>query len=216
MREEFPASETISLAFATPIYRRLWPDAEAVNEGLLRIALEREKTDPSAGRSNVNGWHSSDDVFEWPYPEITTLRGWVAEAIRDMTNFALEGETRHPLDVEMGGGAWFNLCRNGGYNKIHNHPECSWSGVYYVCLGDAHADAPPDAGRIEFLDPRMGAMMLTPTGPSASPKLRIDPTPGLMMVFPCWLYHYVNPFQGDGTRLSLAFNIRLDFENAQP
>jgi hypothetical protein len=30
---------------------------------------------------------------------------------------------------------------------------------------------------------------------------------GTMVVFPSWLYHFVNPFYGDGTRVSVAFNV---------
>jgi uncharacterized protein (TIGR02466 family) len=211
MKTEFPVTDTISLAFPTPIYRHLWPDSAAVNEGLRRIVLERERTEPGLARSNVGGWHSREDLFDWVHPEIATLRGWVATAIRDMTQFALEGALKGQLDIEIDGGAWVNLCRDGGYNKIHNHPDCSWSGVYYVCLGEADPDAPPEAGQIEFLDPRMGALMVTAAGPDAPPKFTIVPEPGLMLIFPNWLYHYVNPFRGKGERISIAFNIRLRF-----
>lgn len=214
MKAEFPATDTINLTFSTPIYRHLWPDSAAVNEGLRRIVLDRERTDQGVNRSNVGGWHSREDLFEWPHPEIATLRGWVATAIRQMTEFELEWELDRELNVEMDGGAWANLCRDGGYNKIHNHPECSWSGVYYVCLGKADPDAPPDAGLIEFLDPRMGALMVTATGADAAPKFKIVPEPGLMLVFPNWLYHYVNPFRGTEERISIAFNIRLRFRES--
>jgi hypothetical protein len=31
---------------------------------------------------------------------------------------------------------------------------------------------------------------------------------GMMVLFPSWLYHFVNPFFGDGERISIAFNIQ--------
>ena len=34
----------------------------------------------------------------------------------------------------------------------------------------------------------------------------IDPTPGLMVLFPSWLQHFVHPFFGKGERISIAFN----------
>ena len=46
-------------------------------------------------------------------------------------------------------------------------------------------------------------------GSNAFPKLVLDPKPGLMVIFPSWLYHYVNPFHGAGERISIAFNINL-------
>lgn len=212
MRNHYPGPGNVGLAFATPILQRLFDDAESVNQGLTRIVLEREKTMPSAGRSNVGGWHSNDDLFEWPYPEIATFRGWLGEAVGEITNVDLDGRVGGQMDVQMDGGAWVNLCRDGGYNKIHNHPGCSWSGVYYVSTGVRAPDAPPDAGCIEFLDPRMGATETGFNGPDALPKLRVEAVPGLMVVFPSWLYHYVNPFRGSGERISIAFNVNLRFQ----
>ena len=29
-----------------------------------------------------------------------------------------------------------------------------------------------------------------------------------MVVFPGWMYHFVNPYQGEGERISIAFNVR--------
>ncbi len=213
MKSDYPGKGRVSLAFPTPVYRHVWPGADAVNAGLRRIILEKEKNQPSLGRSNVGGWHSSEDLIDWPHPEIKALRGWVGQAVAEMTSFAIEDRGDRPFEVEVDGGAWVNLSRDGGYNKIHNHPECHWSGVYYVCVGDRDPNASEGAGKIEFLDPRMAATVVTPDGPDAPPKLIIDPVPGLMVVFPNWLYHYVNPFHGSGVRISIAFNVRLRFRS---
>jgi uncharacterized protein (TIGR02466 family) len=213
MRQEIPFSETLTLAFATPIVRRQWPGAAEVNEGLKKAIFEREKSEPSSGRSVVGGWHSRDDLLDWPYPEIRTLSGWIGAAIQEMTQFARPdiGQSG-PVQIDLDGGAWANVLRSGAYHKIHNHPDCDWSGVYYVATGEADPNAPADNGMIEFLDPRMGATSPGPGGPEAMPKLRIAPVPGLMLIFPSWLYHYVNAFQGKGERISIAFNVRLKIQ----
>ena len=39
-----------------------------------------------------------------------------------------------------------------------------------------------------------------------APVLRAEA--GTMIVFPSWLYHFVNPFQGDGERISVSFNMQ--------
>ena len=82
----------------------------------------------------------------------------------------------------MDGGAWVNLCRNGGYNTMHNHPACSWPGVYYVSTGERDPAASKNAGSIEFLDPRMGATSVGLNGPGALPKLKIDPVGGILFL----------------------------------
>lgn len=210
MRPEIPLSETLTAAFATPVFRRLWPDAGAVNDGLRRAILEREQAERTAGRSVVGGWHSRDDLLDWPYPEIRALRGWIGAAIQEMTQFARPDiGAAGPVNIDLDGGAWANVLRDGGYHKIHNHPDCDWSGVYYVSTGALAPDGPPENGMIEFLDPRMGATSPGPKGPEAMPKLRVPTAAGLMVVFPSWLYHYVNPFRGTGERISVAFNVRL-------
>ena len=35
--------------------------------------------------------------------------------------------------------AWATILRKGGYNSVHTHPGCAWSGVYYVDTGGAAA-----------------------------------------------------------------------------
>jgi hypothetical protein len=35
----------------------------------------------------------------------------------------------------------------------------------------------------------------------------ILPRPGLLVLFPSWLFHQVRPYRGTGLRISLAFNL---------
>ncbi|MBK18895.1 MAG: hypothetical protein CMM52_08685 [Rhodospirillaceae bacterium] len=212
MLTKYPGAGNVSFAFPTPLYQRVMPGYETVNPELTRIILEHEKESVSLGRSNVGGWHSGDDLLEWPYPEIDALKGWIGEAVGEITNMEMEGRLSQDHDVNMDGGAWVNLCRNGDYNTIHNHPACSWSGVYYVSLGNRDPSAPEQTGQIEFLDPRMGATAVGLNGPDSLPKMRIEPVAGMMLVFPSWLYHCVNPFIGTGERISISFNVSLRFE----
>ena len=212
MQPEYQFSEAISFAFPTPILRRRFPGAESVNDGLKRAIFEKERSEPDVGRSLVGGWHSRDDLLDWPYPEIRTFRSYIAAAIQEMTKFAHPELTAGaPVNVDLDGGAWANIVRDGSYHKIHNHPDCDWSGVYYVAVGQPAPDGPPENGMIEFLDPRMGATLPGTGGPEALPKLRVPPEAGLMLLFPSWLYHYVNTFHGTGERISIAFNVKLRF-----
>lgn len=211
MQPEYKFSESIALAFPTPILRKRF-DAGTVNEGLKRAILAREKKEEGVTRSLIGGWHSKEDLLDWPDPEIAPIRGWIAQAVQEMTSFTMAELAKvGRVNVDLDGGAWANVVRNGSYHKIHNHPDCDWSGVYYVAIGSPDPAGPPENGMIEFLDPRMGATTPSLEGPAALPKLRIPPEPGLMLIFPSWLYHYVNTFHGTGERISIAFNIKLRF-----
>jgi Putative 2OG-Fe(II) oxygenase len=51
-------------------------------------------------------------------------------------------------------------------------------------------------------------MVATPGEPFGQ-KLVIKPEPGMIVIFPSWMYHFVNPFHGDGERISVAFNVAV-------
>src|SRR5258708_19591507 len=89
MRPEHPLSDSINLAFSTPILRRRWPDSAPVNEGLSRAIHEKEHAEPTAGRSLIGGWHSRDDLLEWPYPEIRVFPAWTGPPTPQITQFPL-------------------------------------------------------------------------------------------------------------------------------
>lgn len=199
-------TEGISGLFVTPLFRRLYPGAAALNPRLEKIVLERERTAPAHNRSNVGGWQSERDLLEWPHPELATLRDWVIEALKEMTGYSLGGRP-----FKIGGSlqvmAWANVLRRGNYNRVHNHPGFSWSAVYYVNLGGepvSEAD-----GLIEFIDPRGATNMIATPGRPFDQKVRLRPRAGELILFPSWLQHYVNPYEGSDVRISIALNISM-------
>ena len=64
--------------------RRQMPDAKSKNKRLRKIILEREKTDVGVRHSNVGGWHSTADLWDWPNPEMRDLCSWVKTAAKDL------------------------------------------------------------------------------------------------------------------------------------
>jgi hypothetical protein len=40
-----------------------------------------------------------------------------------------------------------------------------------------------------------------------------SPVAGMVLVFPNWLFHFVNPFQGIGERISISFNVSLRLDS---
>ena len=47
-------------------------------------------------------------------------------------------------------------------------------------------------------------------GASAGASETIRPRPGLLFLFPSWLFHQVRPNRGSHLRISIAFNLGLD------
>ncbi len=204
-----PMDGNVLLSFPTPIFMRHWRDSEALNRELAALVLEKERTSAGLNKSNFGGWHSDEDLFEWGGPAIEELQRRVMEATQEITAKAC-GPALTGLQAEMNISGWANVSRDRAYNGIHNHPDCTWSGAYYVTLGERDTGDPRN-GIIEFLDPRMGVNWAQLPGQPFGTQLQINPEAGTMLVFPSWMQHWVHPFKGTGERISLAFNVRLRF-----
>lgn len=187
--------------FPTVIMHRRLADMVPLNARLREIILNREARDPGITASNVGAWHSTPDLPEWDFPEIRALTAEFIAAGVDMTRASLPPELDGNIDVQFFGGCWANVLRDRGYNKLHNHPSAVWSGCYYVCVGERDLD-PPGNGCFEFQDPRPGNIH--------GGKKMFNPEPGLMLMFPSWINHFVNPFKGKDERISIAFNLDVE------
>lgn len=198
------AEPEIKLLFPTPVLMQDLPLNAEDRQRIADTILEREKQSTSVGRSNVKGWHSDDDFFDWDTPEINKLHDCCKQAVIHMTDACATNPLwEAPLKLL----AWANLLRAGSFNAVHDHSECAWAGVYYVQTGVV---APEDgaSGLLEFVDPRAAVTGgLTPGDPFDMDG-RITPRDGLLVIFPGWLKHIVYPFaqEGDGVRISIAFN----------
>ncbi len=201
----------VSLAFPTPIGKFRIPEAAEVNTQLRAVILAREQAQSSQTYSNVGGWHSAQDLLTWKEPVITTLRGWILEAVNHMIGATVE-MVRNTMGLQaqpagkLHAIAWANVSRDGHYHSIHNHPLSVWSGVYYVEVGKLSNDQPVN-GALELLDPRPYTEMVPVPGNPYGQRALIRPEVGLMVVFPGWLYHFVNPYHGEGERISISFNV---------
>jgi uncharacterized protein (TIGR02466 family) len=206
------ASDKVVMAFATPIYKTVWPDCKAVNKALLRTVLAREKKEPSTARSNVGGWQSSHDLLKWPGAEIAQLQDWINEAFKEIMKVEAGPQ---PFNCRVAITAWANLNRHGDYNRSHTHSGNHWSGVYYVEPGE-DVEGRPLSGAFEFIDPRPAINVYDIPGIPKFSTWTIRPEAGMMLMFPSWLRHSVLPYQGTKERLTIAFNLRVHEFTRQP
>jgi uncharacterized protein (TIGR02466 family) len=201
--------EHVAMTFATPISSYLWPDSEALNAELKSAILARESAGSSVARSNVGGWHSDTDLFLWDADCVRELKTRVGIFARDLTNMLLDLQRSAKVNMRFEG--WANVSRRGQYNSVHEHPGAVWSGVYYVASGSPDTGDPLN-GKLEFIDPRSGINMLRLEGGPSDGRCLVSPKPGLMVMFPSWLKHMVHPLNGEGERISIAFNILLHIQ----
>ena len=98
---------------------------------------------------------------------------------------------------------------------VHNHPA-DLIGIYYART--ANSDRQPidpadggdyfDAGDgvLVLHDPRFNANL---TAVSNRDHIKVIPRPGLMLIFPAYVWHSVTPHRGDFHRLAFSMNFTL-------
>jgi uncharacterized protein (TIGR02466 family) len=115
--------------------------------------------------------------------------------------------------------SWFHVTRRGGFFGLHNHPMASWSGVYCVDPGRHDADK-PDSGLLTFVNPATTSAMYVDAananlpGPFNNGTRSVRFEPGQLVLFPSWVLHDVKPFEGDGERITVAFNCWFSLKDA--
>ncbi len=194
------------LPFAPPIYVFRVEGFEGLN-GALREALLRERaTHPGVLRSNRGGWHSAPDVAQRGEAHFQALCHKVIELARQSLQHMSQSRGAPSWGGRLGLQGWAMVMERGDYTVPHDHARADLSAVWYV---DAGGEAPgwPESGCLTFVHPGQGASgalsALLPT------SLSVRPEAGMLVVFPGYLQHYVHPYQGEGPRVSVAFNVTL-------
>ncbi|RMF02425.1 MAG: hypothetical protein D6773_08710, partial [Alphaproteobacteria bacterium] len=96
---------------------------------------------------------------------------------------------------------WGVVMQAAGHQIPHIHPAAWLSGVYYASVPDVVSSG-SRAGWIEFGRPPDHFHN------RRKPETRsIQPEPGLMVLFPSYFYHHTVPFEAEGTRISIAFDL---------
>lgn len=204
----------IAVAFPTLLGVFRAPAEAAVNAELRSLCLQREATEPDTPYANVGGWHSKQDFLDSPQACVRALRGWIVEAVNHMITATLDQMKSSGINRGFGGQlslyGWANVSRKGNYHALHNHPGSCWAGVYYVDPGNPPDARFPKSGVIDLHDPRPFTEMTQVPGDPYGQKYSIRPEAGMMLLFPGFLYHFVHPYQGDGERVSIAFNVKAE------
>ena len=100
-------------------------------------------------------------------------------------------------------GAWSVRLRSGGYHADHVHPQGWLSSACYIALPSAIGKG-DDGNRAGWL--RLGRPAI-PTQPTVEAEHYIQPRPGLLALFPAYMWHGVEPFEDTTPRLSVAFDV---------
>ena len=127
-----------------------------------------------------------------------TLRKAIAQYIADLGPGADPLRARITDDFSFAG-AWSVRLRPGGYHANHIH-HLGW--ISSAC----HLVTPPgiddgQEGWLSFGQPGI------PTQPALPAEHFVKPEPGVLVLFPSYMWHGTAPFHGDGMRLTAAFDV---------
>jgi predicted Zn-dependent protease len=99
-------------------------------------------------------------------------------------------------------GMWSVRLRPHGFHVNHYHPEGWLSSAFYLQLPPA-MESRGGEGWLKFGEPAF------PTLPGLGPEYFLKPEPGLLALFPAYMWHGTVPFSGgaDDSRLTIAFDV---------
>ena len=95
--------------------------------------------------------------------------------------------------------SWLSKFSEGEYAHVHSHAHHEISGVYYHTVKG-------DQGKF-FVESPVPQMTSSFVFNHISQSLKISPQPGMILLFPGYLYHGVYANQTKDDRISLSFNI---------
>lgn len=100
-----------------------------------------------------------------------------------------------------------NSFKQGSNHPKHVHTQCTISGIYYL-------KTPPGSSAIRFYPNQpfkdfFDYMFSRRTDDNwySMPNTTYHPYPGLLLLWPAWLYHEVPPNQSEEPRTSFVFNL---------
>jgi uncharacterized protein (TIGR02466 family) len=192
----------------TKLVKKTVPDFEEPNRQLLKLIRDWDRS-----QKDLTTDYRDNDPFNIDLPATNWLRKQVNQAVVEyLQAIGIDFSVNWQIH------GWANLNRIGDYHDPHNHPHCYLSGTYYVKVpstggqGRQRADVRPSC--ITFYDPRSGFNMQSiRNDPYIEPEFTVLPSPGLLMLWPASLMHFVHPNLSDATRVSISFNIILKWSN---
>jgi hypothetical protein len=97
--------------------------------------------------------------------------------------------------------SWSSRLRDCGFHTNHVHPKGWISSAYYVAVPDAADDTVAKEGWIKFGEPNFPCGLRDPI------RRTVQPRPGLLVLFPSYMWHGTIPFHSQQARTTIAFDV---------
>jgi uncharacterized protein (TIGR02466 family) len=202
--------------FAVPFAFSRHPDPAGLNRELRDLFAAKAAEGAAYAnprpitQRNSPVFESRFDLFRWPEKPVQQLKEFCWHELLHVLCEVNRYDAAMRSNLLIYNDAWFHVTRRGGFFSLHNHPNASWSGVY--CVETGWQDDKREGGALTFVNPTLTSSMHVDAGNAALQgafasgirSLRMEP--GQLVLFPSWVLHQVTPFEGDGERITVAFN----------
>ena len=188
--------------FATPIWTIRIDAFEQINSELLEHIYLLQKENPvGAKKSNNLGWHSPS--LDMKAQVIKNFFQKISPYIKEVSDDMCWDIKNFQLKITN---CWSIINKRLASNAGHIHANCLISSAYYI-------KASENCGNLIFDDPRPGASIKK--GPYSSlgewneGNVTVKPQAGLLVMFPSFFVHHVQPNMSENERVILSFNIDI-------
>ena len=188
-------------------YQPMWAeelteiDDRQLNQ-IQEFCLDQASKTPGRKFTNDGGWQSDEylhkDLKDTPLNSLLNI-------ILEKLNGCMHELGSHiPIEFET---IWINVNNQSHSNSIHTHSG-ALSGSFYVKVPDQSASIffTREQDLHQWFYGSIGSQHNTE---ASSPRVYIGPMEKLLVVFPSWVPHGVNPNPSTEDRISIAFNTQL-------
>ena len=195
--------ETIEVLglFPQPVFTAIYTDGDLNNT--IKYLDSCELID--GGKANEYGLHSKN-TYVLNEPECKPLADFIKQSLLHFGKEVL----MYTYDEYAFLQSWISHKTPGQFHTMHTHPNSLISGVFY------YGEEDPDIPAISFHKPVAGVNVsyLAPKHVAdrrksqyAWDQFSINYTPGLLLLFPSYMFHSVPVNKSNKVRKSLAFNV---------
>jgi uncharacterized protein (TIGR02466 family) len=182
-----------------------WPtlDAYLADLSVALVAAHVFKMHPF-DQSLRGGSQTSQNLADMPDPAVQAFFKAIDGPIRKhMAHLRdhVDWLGREESDSYQLNGVWSVFLRPNGFHVDHMHPAGWISSAFYIELPTA-PDESPREGWIKFGEPGVR------TRPKLGAEHYVQPKPGMLVLFPSYMWHGTVPFTRDERRITIAFDVQ--------
>ena len=170
---------------------------DELDKSLMKILDEEEKNKRGVIKSNQGG-------FQTEFIKDESIQEYFLKKSIQLLSMHFQSK-KIKIKAQIRG-LWINKNLKNDYNSMHVHPNCSFSGVYYLKTIDK-------GGELVFSNNDISSSFnensLFFQNPEFDNLFIVTPQKNNFILFPSHLQHYVKPNQTEESRISASFNIGL-------